>query len=156
MLLAVLCALFLSPLVSAQGPAQKKRPGPRVGEIENLTKVSETVSCGFYFQLPKQEEPGANRYVFISQPDGRDAWMNLDGRDVRLTLVRISPYPKERVGARRRIDYRAGGGHRVLVETIVVGLSDENNYEPTRFRVTLTIGKGGRKRVVRAVGYSGC
>jgi len=129
---------------------------PRVGNIRDTSQVYQTVSCGFYFKLPRESAPGDTRYVFISQMDGRDAWMNLDGRDARLKFLRISPYPKERLGARRRIDYRAPGGYRVRVETTVVAVSDENNYEPTRFRVTLTVVRGGREARVRAVGYAGC
>lgn len=152
--------MFLLPGVVVCGQTRRPHPSrlhaPGVGNIENLSEVSRTVSCGFYFQLPKRGEPQPDRYVFISQVNGEDAWMNLDGRDTRLELIRISPYPKERLGARRRIDYRAPGGYRVRVETTVTGLSDENNYEPTRFRVRLTVSRGGRTAVVRAVGSAGC
>ena len=129
---------------------------PRVGDIKDLSEVSRTVSCGFYFQTPANERAHSGRYVFISQVNGEDAWMNLDARDTRLELIGISPYPKERIGARRRIDYSAAGGYKVLVETIVTGLSDENSYEPTRFKVTLTVSGRGGKKVVRAVGSAGC
>ena len=147
----------LSRGATSLDPAARRADSrPRVGEIEDLSEVSRTVSCGFYFQLPKKGEANPSRYVFISQVDGRDAWMNLDGRDTRLRLVRISPYPRERLGARRRIDYRAAGGYEVLVRTVVDAVSDENNYEPTRFRVTLTVSRGRARTVVTAVGYSGC
>lgn len=144
--------------VVAQSTASARRVAraPRVGEIKDTSEVSKTVSCGFYFQFPKKGEATPDRYVFISQADGQDAWMNLDGRDTRLTLLRISPYPGERLGARRRIDYRAAGGYRVRVLTTVTRLSDENNYDPGQFSVTLTVGRGGRSAVARAVGYAGC
>jgi hypothetical protein len=160
MKIAAAVLMILLPGVSVCGQTRRAAPNrfttPRVAEIENLSEVSRTVSCGFYFQLPKKGEPKPDRYVFISQVSGREAWMNLDGRDARLELIRISPYPKQRLGARRRIDYRAAGGYSVRVETTVTRLSDENNYEPTRFRVTLTVSRGRGTAVVRAVGYSGC
>jgi hypothetical protein len=153
---AILSILIVAAPVCAQARRAARQSAPRVAEIADRSEVSRTVSCGFYFELPKKVETGSNSYVFISQMNGREAWMNLDGRDVRLGLVRISPYPKERLGARRRIDYHARGGYTVRVETTVVGLSDENNYEPTRFHVRLTVSRGGRTRIVRAVGTAGC
>lgn len=141
---------------SVKPAARREGRAPRVGNIENLSEVSKTVSCGFYFQLPRSVGASSGRYVFIARGGGEGAWMNLNGRDTRLRLVRISPYPKERIGARRRIDYSAAGGYRVRVETTVDRLSDENNYEPTRFRVALTVSRAGAKTFVRAVGYSGC
>jgi hypothetical protein len=154
----VLMILLHGVSVCGQTRRAASRPSlaPRVAEIEDTSEVSRTVSCGFYFQFPRKGDAPSDRYVFISQVDGREAWMNLDGRDTRLQLVRISPYTKERIGARRRIDYRAPGGYRVRVETTVVGLSDENNYEPTRFRVRFTISRRGRTAFVGAVGASGC
>ena len=150
--------LLPGALVGGQtrGVASTRFQAPRVGNIRNLSEVSKTVSCGFYFQFPKKGQADSGRYVFISQMNGEDAWMNLNDRDTRLKLVSISPYPKERIGARRIIHYSAEGGYKVRVETIVNGLSDENNYEPTSFKVTFTISKGAGKKVVRAVGYSGC
>lgn len=153
---AILSLLLASAPVCAQTRRAARRRAPRVREIVNTSEVSKTVSCGFYFQFPTKPDAPTGRYVFISQMNGRDAWMNLDGRDTRLELVRISPYPKERIGARRWIDYRAHGGYAVRVETTVVGLSDENNYEPTRFRVRFTVSRRGRAAVVRAVGSAGC
>ncbi|MGH9943658.1 MAG: hypothetical protein ACRD9R_15030 [Pyrinomonadaceae bacterium] len=140
---------------SKRVPKRRNASAPRVGNIENLVRVSQTVSCGFYFSFPDEERASVGKYVFISQVDGEDAWMNLNNRDTPLKLIRISPYPKERIGARRRSDYFAGG-FAVRVETIVTRLSDENNYEPTRFKVGITVSKGTRKKVVSAVGYAGC
>jgi hypothetical protein len=157
---AVLAILLVAPTAAGRPPrATPDRPvarAPRVGDIENLRRVGETVSCGFYFQRRGARASNPARYVFIAGPDGRDAWMNLDGRDVQLELARVAPYPGERIGARRAIEYRAPGGYRVRVVTVVVRLSDENNYEPTRFRVTLTVARGAAKTVVRADGSVGC
>jgi hypothetical protein len=156
---AAILTFFLSGalvLGQVRGVVSARVAAPRVGNIWNMSEVSKTVSCGFYFQFPGREEAASGKYVFISQMNGEDAWMNLNRRDTRLKLISISPYPKERIGARRRINYYAEGGYKVRVETSVTGVSDENNYEPTRFKVTLTINRGRGKRMVRAVGYSGC
>ena len=40
---------------------------PRVGNIGNLSEVSKTLSCEFYFQFPTKGEVSPSRYVFVSQ-----------------------------------------------------------------------------------------
>ena len=148
---ALACAAalgFAPPAVRAAAPvgqARAKRAGaarlPRVGKIKDYPATGLTVGCGnSYFVLPGQTEESGKNYVFLSNRDGDNAWMNLDGRDTRLTLLRAA-------GARS--EYRAGAT-RVSVRT-------ETAEDDTYFlKLTVVLRRGRARRVVRAVGYADC
>lgn len=96
--------------------------------------------------------PGAE-YVFISSGDGRNTWMNLDGRDVRLKLIK-SPKPNNYP---YRSYYRWGKVSIVaLFENYKRKDQPSKEDDPTT-QVTITLRRGrGRVRTVRAVGEADC
>ena len=93
---AKLFRLILPLLLCASPPAffgqhgrtQGKSVLPRVGLIDgDAPRSSRLDGCDSHLLSLKEE---ADRLFFESHPDGQDAWMNLDGRNVKLRLLKVT------------------------------------------------------------------
>lgn len=106
--------------------------------------------CGnSYFHFPHQAASDTS-LVFIAPGDGNFAWMSLDGRDTRLSLVKATTWYEKEAGVKWRRDYRAG---MTLISTVSV--HDESDVdEPVR--MTITVRRGRAARTVRVVGSADC
>ena len=144
-----LLVCFFSIAATAQTP--KQNPLPRVGTIKDYPATGLMTGCGnLYFYKAADSESTTANYVFLSRGDGSHAWMNLDGRDVRLQQI------KSGVGANRKVRgyfYRYRGV-RITVEveeyTPPVGAVEHTS------KMKITLRRDGRARIVRAVGGSDC
>ncbi|MGH9967857.1 MAG: hypothetical protein ACREBG_08530 [Pyrinomonadaceae bacterium] len=142
-------ALVIMSTVAGQ-PASKR------GLVGNL-KNHAADGCGCYFQFrgtPRKSE----KYIFSSSiEDEKTAWMNIDGQDVELTLVKEKGPKTERVGSRSSVRYRSRDitVSGTYVATRVCKPNDEN-CESTAYSATFVVGKGAKSQVVKAVGSCGC
>jgi hypothetical protein len=145
-------ALFmciLSVAATAQTPTRNSLP--RVGTIKDYPATGLMTGCGnLYFYKAADSESTTANYVFLSRGDGSHAWMNLNGRDVRLQQV------KSGVGANRNLRgyFYRHRGVRITVEiedyTPPAGETEHTN------RMKITLRKGRAVRIVQAVGGSDC
>jgi hypothetical protein len=151
--LCMLLALVLLGTVSAQNASKPSL----VARLKNNTVVT---GCGCYFQLrgtPLQSE----RYVFlasIEEEGEKTAWMNIGGRDVKLTRTRnMDSKGRLRVGSRSTRRYIAGD---ISVDVTYIATRvckrDDENCESTDYDATFVVKKGQRSQVVKAVGGCGC
>ena len=136
------------------------RPRPLVGNLKN-SAVAE--GCGCYFQF-RSTPDSAERYILFSsiENDGNEtAWMNIDGRDVKLKLQKKSgPFwiqQRERPGKRSTVKYVVENitVNGTYITTKVCPRNDES-CESTEYNVTLVVKKGARSQVVKAKGSCGC
>jgi hypothetical protein len=140
-------------------PKQTNATGPATQLVGNIKNYSVVDGCGCYFQFPAEEKKQqSNRYILMADIDEDDAWMNIDGRDVKLRLIkRTNPAGKERKGSRSSRKYTAKG-ITVQVDRIATSVcapSDES-CEFTGYSATITVTKGNRKQVVKTSGGCGC
>ena len=148
----LLCSVLLVCVLSFATAAQSEvRTGgiARVGTIKDYPATGLMTGCGnLYFKLATQSS--SLPYVFVARGDGSDAWMNLDGRDVRLRQIR-SPNQKS-----RQFSYRLG---KLRINVTFENFKPENaetaEGDPM-FKMKITLTRGRAKRVVRAVGDSDC
>jgi hypothetical protein len=146
------CALLIPAVCAAQARARRAAL-PRVGTIKDYPATGLTVGCGNYYThlLRDARSPGA-AYVFLARSDGSHAWMNLDGRDVRLRQIRSA---RRRGGDRRLFNYRRGA-LRVTVAFEEFAPGDEFAGGDFLFKLKITLRRGRASRTVRAVGYADC
>ena len=149
---ALICSAFVLPAgCAAQGGRL-----PRVGTIKDYPATGLTVGCGnIYSRLPRQPESAGGNYVFISNSDGGNAWMNLGGRDVRLRQIRRAARDVRNGRDASRFEYR-WGSLRVGVAFTEVKPGDPLYDEDIMFRLRITLRRGRAARTVRAVGYADC
>jgi hypothetical protein len=134
-LASLLATLFLLG-ACALASAQQTR---LVGTLKNIDLDGPGCSFGF----PK------GGVIFFDSGSG-DTWMNIDGRNVRLSLVKETrPKGRTRVGSRTIKKYSAGDITIDMVE-VLTKLSSISN-----FSATFTVRKGNRTQVVRATGICG-
>src|ERR1051325_11061622 len=92
---AVVCCAFLICILSFAGVAQSRPPNPkpgglpRVGTINDYPATGLMTGCGnLYFYPASRVSSSGDAYIFLARGDGSNAWMNLNGRDVRLRQVK--------------------------------------------------------------------
>ena len=128
--------------------------------VTNLKNNAVADGCGCYFRF-RATPAHADRYIFYSSIDEeKTAWMNIGGRDVKLTLEKetgLKGKEEERVGSQSSATY-ASGDIRVSGTYIVTRVCDPNDEdcESTQYAVTFVVKKGRRAQVVKAVGSCGC
>jgi hypothetical protein len=112
--------------------------------------------CGCYFSFNKADDQ-ARRLMFFESDQNMGIWINIDGRDTRLGLVRKSKVNRLRVGSRLTSQYAAGDVTVDLVKTVIwVCPPRDESCEITKYSAVFTVRKGNRTQVVRAVGSCGC
>jgi hypothetical protein len=156
----VLCGVFiicvLPVAVDAHAPRRNlARVGlPRVGTIKDYPATGLMTGCGnLYFYPAGKANSAGDAYIFLARGDGSNAWMNLNGRDVRLQQI------KSRKRGNRQAQpfhYRFG---KLLITVTIEAFKKEtealNDGDPmARMRITLRVGRA--VRVLRAVGGSDC
>jgi hypothetical protein len=127
--------------------------------VARLSNNAIADGCGCYFQYrgtPKNEQ----YYLFFSSIEDAEkaAWMNIEGRDVKLKLTRKrDPTGRMRVGSKSTRRYVAGD---ISVEATYIATKvcerDDEACESTDYSATFAVRKGIRVQVVKAVGGCGC
>ncbi len=138
----------LSPgAASAQTVKRTSLPG--VGTIKDYPATGLMTGCGnLYFYKAAQAKSGSDNYVFLSRGGGDNAWMNLNGRDVRLKQINSANQKS------RRHDYRYGNLRiTVVFEDFKPRNPDESDH---MFQMKIILRKGRAVRVVQAVGSADC
>jgi hypothetical protein len=127
--------------------------------VANLKNSSVAEGCGCYFRF-RGTPTNAQRYLFFSsiEDDEKTAWMNIEGSDVKLSLARKrGPTGSVRVGSRLTRRYVAED---ISVDVTYIATRickrDDEGCEVTDYSATLTVRKGARAQVVKAVGGCGC
>ena len=149
---AILTVVVLS---SVSAPNASKR-----GLVANLKNNAVADGCGCYFQF-RGTPRNAQRYVFFSsieQDDEKSAWMNVDGRDVKLVLaMKSDPKDRVRVGSRSTRRYVADD---ISVDATYIATKvckrDDESCESTDYDATFVVKKGAKSQVVKAIGGCGC
>lgn len=153
-LFAVLCLFAAAQAVEAAGAKRKPARArlPRVGTIKNYEATGMMTGCGnLYFypvKWPVKREP--EDFIFLARAGGQGAWMNLDGRDVRLVLVKTTTWYKGEDVTRSRSDYRAGATR------ISVLLDPRVSADSETMNMLITVRRGRAARTYRAEGSSDC
>jgi hypothetical protein len=110
------------------------------------------VGCGnYYFHPPSyRAEAADSSLVFIASSDGSNAWMNLGGRDVRLTQIKAPARAES-----PRFNYRLGS-LRVAVLFEEFGPGERPAGEDFTLKIRIILRRGRAVRATRAVGYADC
>jgi len=133
------------------GQTVKSNLTPRVGTIKDYPATGMMTGCGnlYFYKLADAKSTSAN-YVFLARGDGRDAWMNINGRDVRLR--RIKPGARDRKA--QRYSYRFG---QTRISVVIEEPKTQAEIESDNpYKMTIILRSNGSVRTVRAVGSSDC
>ena len=154
-LLLLVFVIYGGMCVVAQKTTSLDQPSaaPRIANIKDSNLVG---GCGCYFQSLMESKRRSNKFIFGLGMDEENAWMNIDGKDVKLTLVSSSKDSVERAGTRSET-YRANGiGVRVDYVVTRVCKPNDENCESTGYAATFSVTNGGRKWAIKGRGSCGC
>ncbi len=146
--ICVLLTLVLSTLGTTAAQNASKRM-----LVGNLNRNFDGCGCFFKFRGTRKNSPK----VMFAEFGQNNAWMNIDGRDVQLKLVKEIRGERERVGSEwtRTIAVRDISVTSTYVATRVCAPNDET-CESTDYDATFVVKKGRRSQTVRAFGWCGC
>jgi len=127
-------------------------PLPRVGTIKNYEATGLMTGCNnLYSILPADGDRMSPRYVFVSREHGDNAWMNLNGRDIRLRKLRgfETTYPTP-----FRFHYRSGKTYiDVYFQPYTPRAGEDSDH---MFGLTIKLRRGKKTRSFRALGHADC
>ena len=123
---------------------------PRVGAIGELDEAIRIAwgGCDKHYLTPLNGSIGG-KYIFISNADGSIAWMNLNGHDVRLELVKTTLWRRRRGNVFAQYEYRAGRTQ------IRVSLPQDTDYI-FGYRAKIVLRKGRAVRTIKVFGLPQC
>jgi hypothetical protein len=154
--LTLLCCAFAGGFWSFDCAAQSSKRSilPRVGTIKDYPATGLMAGCAnLYFYPAGRSRLSNTAYIFLARGDGDEAWMNLDGSDVRLQQIKSLTRADRKV---QRYYYRLGD---LRVGVVIVRAGPENptvNEGDVMFRMNITLRRGSAVRIVRAVGDADC
>jgi hypothetical protein len=151
-LLALAATLICGSAVISSAQSSKQDATLRIGVIKDYPATGLMTGCGnLYFHRRGQAATDTN-YVFLSRGDGSDAWMNLNGRDVRLQQIKKGASANPKL---HRLSYRHGGWQiTVFIEDFKPKTAASESDGMSQMKITVR--KGRDVRVVQAVGDSDC
>ncbi len=127
-----------------------------VGELKDPSVV-EGCSCSVQTER-EAKNPDSQKFLFLSD-FGNDAWMNINGKDTKLTRVKSTENDDDdyKVGRRYYEEYSAKGlTVRVEYLTTWVCPPDDEACEVAKYDITITVTKGEESKIVKATGVCGC
>jgi len=146
-------SLTIVCLCIATGAAQAPRQNspPRIGVIKDYKATGLMTGCGnLYFYQRRSGATDAD-YIFLARGDGSNAWINLNGRDVRLRQIRKSSAGKQKP---LRLTYRYGEFQiTVVIEDFKPGTAGDSD---SMYQMKITVRRGGAVRAAQAVGDTDC
>ena len=152
-----ICILLITmTCLLGTGSAQRASKSRLVG---NLTGKNLVDGCGCEFQF-RGTGRNSGKYMFAESIESKSSspWMNIDGRDVVLRVIKDwKPGVKERVGSRSVRTFAAAGisVSATFIATRVCADKDES-CESSDYNATFVVKKGGRVETVKAFGTCGC
>jgi hypothetical protein len=152
----LLASLLLICLWPSAGTAQvsSKGPIPHVGTIKDYPATGLMVGCGnLYFYKTVDAKSSDSNYVFLARGDGSNAWMNLNGRDVRLRQLKSKARGKQNS---HRFFYLYKD---VRINVVFEDFKPEGaeiTEEDPMFKMRITLRKGRAVRTIQAVGSADC
>ena len=125
---------------------------PRIGTIKDYPATGLMTGCGnLYFHKSGAKITGDN-YVFLSRGDGTNAWMNINGRDVRLRKIKTANRDRQK----RRLYSYAYRQTRVTVVFEDFKAKADGSETEHMYMMTITVRKGGSVKIVHAIGDADC
>lgn len=153
-------SLTFAPILFAQTAwaqeinAKGKSRSPVIGSLKRLLNYG----CDCKLQTLKEAgKERLDRFVFQSDLAATPAWMNIDGKDIRLQFIYSSPATNGvLLGSRHYKKYKARGIS-VLIRYVVTAVCPEENpdCDATGYRATIIVSKGGRRQSIKATGMCG-
>lgn len=153
--LILLVLVFYAGMSNAQ--KQTSLGQTSTARIANIKDSNLVGGCGCYFQSLTESRRRSDKFIFVAGMDEDYAWMNIDGKGVKLTLTASSKSSVERPGMRSYETYRAANiGVRIDYVVTRVCKPNDEDCEATAYDATLSVTNRGRKRVIKSRGYCGC
>lgn len=145
-------SLILAYTIICTAQGSRQFSPPRIGEIKDYPATGLMTGCGNLYFFKAGARMTDATYVFLARGDGSNAWMNLDGRDVRLRQIKSA-----KGGSQKPLRYTYVSGQTRVSVVIEDVKPKADGAEPEHmYRMTIKVRKGSAVRVVHAVGDSDC
>src|SRR5882672_3935760 len=151
--------LFCLLVVSFPGiDARAQNKSKLIGKIQNSKLVE---GCGCEFQSTSREGHRNGPYVLLSGLQ-ETAWVNINGRDTKLKLVKTIQRPRnekrvDRKGDKTVEEYEGGGVRATISRTVTRPCpANDESCEYVGMVGIIRVSIGSRKQQIKIVGGCGC
>lgn len=129
-------------------------------KIADLKNPDVVVGCSCSFQsVSESKKPDSRKWMFVSELGTNEGWMNINGKDTKLRLVKTTQNQsaKSGVGSRFYEEYTASG-LKVRIDYVTTRTcpKEDDDCEHINYAVTFTVTKGRVSKTQKAVGACGC
>lgn len=149
--LALATLLVCAWAITAHAQNARNNSLIKIGTIRDYPATGLMTGCGnLYFHQRGKSNPTDADFVFLARGDGSNAWMNLNGRDVRLRQIKTK-------SAKQLRDYKYSYGNwqiTVAIEDLTAKRPD-SEANPM-YEMKITFRRGRSVRVIHAAGNSDC
>ncbi len=149
----LICLVVLLGVTSISAQTRRTQNAElKIGTINN--KGGEYLEgCGCYFSAGRNSESN----IFLADIDGlegRQAWININGRVTALKFVSSTRNQRLKKGSSYVETYRSGNVTARV--TYVVTTPNRPGGEVTKYAATVVVTKGNSSKTFKAVGECGC
>lgn len=156
-------SLFLAPALTFGGTTSKNK-FPLASQISSKNLIGTLKNpdvvdgCGCSFQLPAERaKPDSKKFIFLSDIDGKNVYMNIAGKDIVLKRLGGGEFPEAKKRSRFTERY-FGDNTNVQVDYLTTWVCPpkDESCEVTRFDGSITAQQGTQKEVLKVKGDCGC
>lgn len=125
----------------------------KIGNLKNPNDRVMGCSCAVQ-RTTESKDPDSQKFLFLSETGTTEAWMNINGRDTKLKLVKttVNDAGDLGLGSRYYEEYAAPGIKiRLDHQVIWVCPPEDEGCEHAKYNTTITVRKGMASQKVRAV-----
>ncbi len=148
--LSVVILLVLVASVAASGQI-------KIGELKDPVEVE---GCSCTLQTAAEAgKPGSQKFLFVTEAGTKDAWMNINGKDVKLKLVKTTVIDDRNygVGGRFYEEYTAQG-MKIRIDYVVTWTCppEDEECDHAKYDTTVTVTKGKMSETIKTIGICAC
>jgi hypothetical protein len=152
---------FMFSLFSECLSQGSKTSRPLAVKIGYVTDTHATEGCGCSFYLPGEENKTGAKSILSLEDFGEAAWMNLNGKDVRIKQIKSTESLANLKKGRRFYKIYRYGDMQIRIDhhvtwTCESDMPESESCEVTDFDLTFTFSQKGQTHAIRAKGICGC
>lgn len=153
----ILC-LILLPMYCNAASIEKNKNTSLVVDVGYVTDINTHGGCGCSYYFPGDRKEIGTKLIFSSD-FGKEVWMNLNGKDVKLKLIKDSKHNMRKGG--RFYEIYQHGNMKIKFDYLVTWTCEsdapnDDSCEVWYYDLNITFSQNGQHKTIKAKGECGC
>jgi hypothetical protein len=130
----------------------------KIGDLKDPDDRVMGCSCAVQ-RATEAKDPDSQKFLFLSETGTTEAWMNINGADTKLKLVKTTVNDRSESGLGSRFyDEYTTAGFRIRLDhkTIWVCPPEDEECEHAKYETTITVTRGKAAQTLKAIMTCAC